>query len=105
MTAYCLFDNLEVSDPDGLATYVALVKETVHAHGGRYLAVGGDVEAVEGHGVVSHPVLIEVPDLASARRWYSSEDYQPLKELRQRSVRNNATFFASAPSGLSGEAA
>lgn len=105
MSAYCLFDNLEVSDPEGLAAYAAAVKSTVRAHGGRYLAVGGQVETKEGSPVVGYPVLIEFPDLASAQRWYDSEDYQPLKALRQRSVRTNATFFETAPSALIDEAA
>ena len=104
MSAYCLFDNLEVFDGDGLAAYVAAVRSTVHAHGGKYLAVGGQVEVKEGSPIVRYPVLIEFPDLPSAQRWYESEDYQPLKALRQRSVRANATFFETAPSALVDEA-
>lgn len=105
MTAYCLFDNLEVSDPAGLASYVARVHPTVERYGGRYLAVGGEVENREGNAPLTYPVLIAFPDLAAARRWYDSAEYQPLKALRHRSVRTNATFFETAPSELVSEVA
>jgi uncharacterized protein (DUF1330 family) len=38
-------------------------------------------------------VLIELPDLAAARDWYASAEYEPLKELRLRSARNNGVLF------------
>ena len=100
MTAYCLFDNVEVLDPDGLAEYVAQVHRTVERYGGRYLAVGGEVETREGASLLTYPVLMAFPDLETARRWHDSEEYLPLKALRQRSVRANATFFESGPSEL-----
>lgn len=95
MAAYCLFDNVEVLDPDGLASYVEAVGPTVQRHGGRYLAVGGAVEQVEGDLALTYPVLIEFPDIDAAHAWYDSADYEPLKALRHRSVRADATFFAS----------
>ena len=41
MTAYCLFDNVEVTDPAAMAEYASKVGEMVRRHGGRYLALGG----------------------------------------------------------------
>lgn len=100
MRAYCLFDNVEVVDGAGLAAYVEGVRETVHAHGGRYRAVGGTVVTVEGDASLTYPVLIEFPDLVAAQRWYDSPEYQPLKALRLASARGNANFFETAPSAL-----
>jgi len=31
-------------------------------------------------------VIIEFPDLATARAWYESDDYRPLRDLRLRST-------------------
>jgi uncharacterized protein (DUF1330 family) len=93
MPAYYLFDNVEVIDPDGLARYAQAVAPLVAAYGGRYLAVAADPEVVEGSPGLTSVVLIEFPDLAAARNWYASAEYQPLKALRHRSARNNAVLF------------
>ncbi|GGX43989.1 DUF1330 domain-containing protein [Streptomyces chryseus] len=100
MTAFALFDNIEVTDPAKLAEYSARVREVVEKHGGRYLAVGGQVDAVEGESMLTYPVLIEFPDLAAAHRWYDAPEYQELRTLRQSGSRANATFFETAPSDL-----
>ena len=61
---------------------------TVAGHGGRYLAVAAEPEALEGDPGLTSAVLIEFPNLAAARAWYDSAAYQPRKALRHRSVRN-----------------
>jgi uncharacterized protein (DUF1330 family) len=100
MTAYALFDNIEVIDPAALQQYADEVHPTVRAFGGRYLAVGGEVRDVEGEPGLHFPVLLAFPDLDAARSWYDSETYAPLKRLRQRAARSTAVFFESAPSPL-----
>jgi uncharacterized protein (DUF1330 family) len=94
MPAYILFDNVEVIDPEGLARYAEGAARTVADHGGRYLAVTPEPHVVEGDPVLRAPVLIEFPDVGAARAWYDSPEYQPLKELRHRCVRNTAVLFA-----------
>ena len=105
MTAYALFDNLEVSDPEALARYAEEVDETVRAHGGRYLVVGGDVRSVEGDAQLTYPVLLEFPSLRAAQEWYDSDAYAPLKALRRSASRSTAVFFESASSPLLDETA
>ncbi len=102
MTAYALFDNVEVTNLDGLNEYAARVREVVELHGGRYLAVGGQVDVMEGERTFTYPVLIEFPDLATAHRWYDAPEYQELKALRQSASRADAIFFETAPSALLG---
>lgn len=100
MTAYALFDNIEVTDPAKLAEYTSRVRTVVENHGGRYLAVGGQVDVAEGEPTLTYPVLIEFPDLAAAHGWYDSPEYQELKALRQSGSKANASFFETAPSDL-----
>lgn len=100
MTAYCLFDNIEVTHPDHLAQYVEQVGDIVHRYNGRYLSVGGRVDTMEGDQTLHYPVLLEFPDLESAHRWYSAPEYQQLKALRLGAVKGTATFFESGPSPL-----
>lgn len=93
MSAYCLFDNLEVTDRAKLEEYKARVAPVVERHGGRYVVLGGEIDLVEGDWKPAFPVLIEFPSLAQARRWYDSEEYRELKALRLAAGRFNAVFL------------
>lgn len=93
MSAYCLFDNVEVIDPAKLEEYKARVGPVVERFGGRYVVLGGQVDLVEGDWRPSFPVMIEFPDLAQAHRWYASEEYRDLKALRLSAGRFNAVFL------------
>lgn len=93
MSAYCLFDNVEVTDPGKLGEYAERVREVVEAYGGRYLTIGGRVERVEGEWSLTYPVLIEFPDLDAAHRWYDAPEYEELKALRHEAAVVNAVFF------------
>ena len=93
MPAYCLFDNLEITDPERLERYKAGVAPVVTRYGGRYVVLGGQVHRVEGEWGPTFPVLIEFPSLRKAREWYDSEEYRPWRELRQGAGRFNAVFL------------
>ena len=81
MAAYFLFDNVEVSDPDPLADYVKKAADVAAEHGGRYVAMDVTPEVVEGDPGLRSVVLMEFPDADSARAWYDSPAYQPLKAI------------------------
>jgi uncharacterized protein (DUF1330 family) len=102
MPAYCLFDNLEVTDPAKLEEYKNRVAPVVQQYGGRYLVLGGTVKLVEGSWKPTFAVMIEFPDLARAERWYHSREYREIKALRLAAGRFNAVFIegldASSPS-------
>ena len=86
MSAFFLFDNIKVKDAAKLEEYVNLVAPVVDRFGGRYRVVGGAVTVLEGTWAPTHPVIIEFENTRAARAWYESEDYQPLKALRQAAV-------------------
>ncbi len=93
MAAYFLFDNLTVADPAALEQYKRLVGPVVEQFGGRYVAIGGPTELLEGAWTPTHPVLIEFPTAAQARAWYHSDVYRALKALRLSAVRSNAVLI------------
>jgi uncharacterized protein (DUF1330 family) len=93
MPAYFLFDNVEIHDREALAGYAQQASTLVAEHGGRYLAAAVTPEVVEGDPGLTSVVLIEFPDADSARAWYDSPAYAPLKALRQRAVSNNAVLI------------
>lgn len=59
MSAYCLFDNLEITDPAKLEEYKVHVFAVVQQYGGRYVVLGGKVQLVEGTWKPTYPVMIE----------------------------------------------
>jgi uncharacterized protein (DUF1330 family) len=86
MAAYILVD-LEVTDPAGFEDYRQQVPATLARYGGRYIVRGGQSETLDGHWTPKRVVILEFPDRAAAKAWWSSQDYAALKALRQRSAR------------------
>ena len=93
MSAYCLFDNLEVIDSAKLEEYKQRALPVVEQYGGRYVVLGGKFDIVEGEWGPTFPVMIEFPSLEKAYRWYDSDEYRDLKMLRLSAVRSNAVFI------------
>ncbi|MCW1250226.1 DUF1330 domain-containing protein [Acaricomes phytoseiuli] len=93
MTAYYLFDNIEITDFEKLGEYVAGARPIVESYGGKYLALGAQPETLEGSPFMTSVVLMSFPDMKSLRGWYNDADYQPLKKLRHEIITGNATIF------------
>jgi uncharacterized protein (DUF1330 family) len=83
MSAYVIGDVRDAWDVEALQEYRRRNTDAVAAHGGRFIVRGGEVEHLEGEWDTRRVIVIEFPDAAAARGWYESEDYAPLKALRQ----------------------
>ena len=66
--------------------------------GGRYRVVGGTAQALEGEWTPAYPVIIEFDSRERAQAWYDSEEYAPLKRLRQSAVTCNGVLIEGLPS-------
>jgi uncharacterized protein (DUF1330 family) len=88
MPAYLIAD-IEVTDPVGYDEYKKRVPAVIAAHGGRYLARGGASEVLEGTWRPKRSAIIEFPDLGSMKAFWESLEYQPLREIRERSAKSN----------------
>lgn len=87
MPAYLIAD-IEVLDPVAYETYRQQVPATIAAHGGRYLARGGQTRTLEGAWVPARLVILEFPDMARFQAWWDSPAYQPLRALRERATQS-----------------
>jgi len=74
MPAYVVV-NVEVHDQTRYEEYKTLAPSSIAAHGGRYLARGGSIEVLEGSWDPRAIVVVEFPDMATARTWYASPEY------------------------------
>jgi len=81
MAAYAIV-NIEVTDPKGYEEYRSRSLATVQKFGGRFLVRGGAHELKEGNWQPKRMVLLEFPDMDTARRWYHSPDYQAIIPYR-----------------------
>jgi uncharacterized protein (DUF1330 family) len=74
-----------IEDAEGFAEYASQVPEVIARYGGRYIARGGTVEVLEGSWAPARVTLVEFDSLEQGKRWYESEEYQALAEIRRRS--------------------
>ena len=88
MPAYLIAD-IDVTDAAGFDEYKRRVPAVIAAHGGRYVARGGASQVLEGDWHPKRAVIIEFPSLAAFKAFWEAPDYQPLRELRERSANSN----------------
>jgi len=83
MPAYVIASVTDARDQEKLAEYRRRNTDVVAAHGGRFLVRGGAHETLEGDWAPVRLVVMEFPDVETARGWYASDAYAELRELRQ----------------------
>ena len=80
MAAYWIA-HVTVTDPAAYSGYQSLAPAAFARFGARFLARGGEADACEGPSYQRH-VVIEFPDLATARACYASAEYQTARAAR-----------------------
>ena len=81
MPAYVLAD-VEVTDSAAYERYRALAPDAIARYGGRYLVRGGATTVLEGNWQPHRVVVLEFPDVATARRFYDSPEYVAARGAR-----------------------
>jgi uncharacterized protein (DUF1330 family) len=81
MPAYLIVET-DIHDPEEYERYKAASPAAVAAGGGRFVVRGGELAVLEGDWQPKRLVVLEFDDLAAAKRFYESADYQEVKKLR-----------------------
>lgn len=89
MKAYAMAHLRDVDFNDEIADYIRRIDATLEPFGGRFLVHGGRVHPLEGE-FDAALVVLEFPDLESARDWYGSAAYQAILPLRTSNSRGVA---------------
>lgn len=76
MAAY-IIARIEVTNLDAYKEYAIKTPAIAESFGGKFLVKAGAFEQVEGSGPDRH-VVIEMPDVATAKAFYSSPEYQKI---------------------------
>ena len=81
MSGFDIF-KIEIKKPEEYKEYVEQVKPIAEKFGGEYIVRGGETTIVEGNWTYPRTVVIKFPSYEKALEWYSSEEYQPVKQIR-----------------------
>ena len=82
MAAY-LIARVNVTNPDKYENYKALAPADISKFGGKYLARGGATKVLEGDTESRRVVILEFPDMDTARAFYSSPEYAAARAERK----------------------
>jgi uncharacterized protein (DUF1330 family) len=91
MAAYIIAE-VEVTDPETYQSYRAQTPGVVARYGGRFIVRGGAAETLEGEGQPGRIV-----DLAVARRFYESPEYQAIIGIRHRAANSRIVLVEGHP--------
>ena len=81
MPAYVIA-QINVKHKEGFRAYAEKVPRTIKNFGGKYLVRAGDFQIKEGKWDFSRNVIIEFPSYEIALKWYNSDEYKPIKQMR-----------------------
>lgn len=81
MAAYVIA-QIDITDLDVFKQYQALVPATIAAYGGEYLVRGGEQVPLEGDARSSRTVVLRFPDMAAAKAWHASPEYEKPLAIR-----------------------
>ena len=82
MAAY-LIARINVTNPEKYKNYTALSPAAIAAHGGRFLARGGETVTLEGEEETDRVVIVEFESLEKAEEFYASDQYTTARAERQ----------------------
>ena len=82
MSAFLIVDT-QIENPEEYEKYKKLAKPIAEKYGGVYRVRGGDIDVRETDlWTPTRMVIIEFPDMDSARAFYDSEEYAPVRPMR-----------------------
>ncbi len=96
MAAGYVIAQINVTDPEAYKDYVAAVSPIVEKYGGEYLVRGGPARHFEGESIGERTVVIRFPTLQAATEWYHSEEYAPVRAMRQAASTSLQTIVEGA---------
>ncbi|MGQ0675853.1 MAG: DUF1330 domain-containing protein [Rhodospirillales bacterium] len=94
MSAYIIADIGEIHDQATYDRYRAQTPGLIQKWRGRFVIRGGKTEAAEGAWQPGRLVVIEFPDMATAKGFYASPEYREILPLRLNASSGGKVIFA-----------
>jgi uncharacterized protein (DUF1330 family) len=97
VAAYMIVDITAIHNEGAYADYRSQVTPGLEDAGGQYLVRGGRVDVLEGNWRPGRLVVVRFATMEAARGWWSSQEYEPLKNQRQLSTATNMVLVQGLP--------
>lgn len=88
MPAYLIVE-IDIFDPVGFGEYRKAVVPLIQKYGGKYAAVGDQIETLEGDWSPKRIVMIEFPSMERAKEWFGCEEYRGPCKIRKQTAKTN----------------
>jgi uncharacterized protein (DUF1330 family) len=96
MAAFIIADT-KIENADEYEKYKKKAKAIAESYGGTYRARGGELEVVDAElWSPTRVVIIEFPDMESARAFAHSEEYAPVAKLRYANAKSTVLIVDGA---------
>jgi uncharacterized protein (DUF1330 family) len=98
MAAYAVAIIRETKFGPDIRKYLEQIDETLRPYSGKFRIHSGPYDQVEGTWN-GNLVMIEFPDMESAKQWYNSPQYQAIQPLRAANTSGELFFVSGVPDG------
>ena len=88
MSAYVITD-VEITDATLYGQFMERVTGTIEAHGGKFVARGGQIEVRLGDWTPTRLAILQFDSLQQVNAWLESSEYTALADIRSRSANIN----------------
>jgi len=88
MPAYAIV-QINITNHENYREYLQKVTQVVTKYKGEYIVRGGKFEKMLGNWNYERTVVIKFPTFEIAMKWYNSEDYAPIKKIREENSKGN----------------
>ena len=88
-----LVAKVKINDAEAYREYLVRSGPAVKAFGGRFVVRGTPPEMLEGEDDGLRTVLVEFPDIETARAWHRSQQYAEARAFRAPPVADAAFFL------------
>lgn len=95
MSAYVIFNYLQVYNEERILEYRKQAHPTVAEYGGRVKVRPGELQVLEG-AASRYMIITEFDDVTAARNWYDSPEYQLARKIRETAADVQVIIVAGA---------
>ena len=92
MSAYAIL-QINITNQENYKEYLNQVTTIVKKHQGEYIVRGGKSEVVLGKWDYQRTVVVKFPNYDAAFKWYNSEEYAPIKKIREDNSKGNCIII------------
>lgn len=85
MPAYIIVE-VSIHNPQEYEGYKKLTPASLLPYGGEFIVRGGETITLEGDWNPERIVVLKFPSKELAKQWWSSPEYTPAKDIRQRNA-------------------